>query len=268
MIGAQNCVSSCNGPCPCPYCVCPKHQLSDIGVVFPQRSRARTTLLTHTVVGTTCPACNMDIVEEVTDKQRQVTVHVRGQTYPPVPRHLQESGVTHLQLHEGIVPGQTVNYHLEPNDWAVCLLHVNLCIVGGLLQKTLLNEKDKLVDTMATESHGKQLYDLLKHNGVYFKFSALKNKRSKKMQLHDLTFKQTSFTGRAGEIVFRLRNMVTRVHCSTNPNHIYTHFHTHPATHHTPNVLSTHPSPPSQEHIHLTQRSRPVQSQRSPESSN
>jgi hypothetical protein len=121
---------------------------------------------------------------------------------------MQGKGVTHLVLHEGIVPGQSVNYHLEPCDWAVCLLHVNLCIVGGLLQKTVLNEKDKLVDPDAKESHGLQIFHKLQQNGVYFKKAVISKKRSKNLVFHDLTFKQTSFTGRAGEIVFRLRHMV------------------------------------------------------------
>ena len=212
MIGAQNCVSSCNGPFPCPYCVCPKGKLSEIGSIFPRRSRERTVLLTHTVLGTTCPACKADIVDVVTDPDTQRAVHVRGDPHPAVPKHMQAAGVTHLALHEGIVPGQTVNYHLEPHDWAVCLLHVNLCIVGGLLQKTLLNEKDKLVDPLATESHGMQLFQKLQQNGVYFKKAVISKKRSKRLELHDLTFKQTSFTGRSGEIVFRLRHMVAHTH--------------------------------------------------------
>ena len=64
----------------------------------------------------------MDTVDVITDKQRQVTAHARGKPHPPVPRHLQAVGVTHLLLHEGIVPGQTVNYHLEPNLPVTCEL--------------------------------------------------------------------------------------------------------------------------------------------------
>ena len=84
------------------------------------------------------------------------------------------------------------------------------------MQKTLLNEKDKLSDPEATESHVLQTWKLLKRNGVYFKKENAK-KKSKKLELHDVTFKQTSFTGRNGEIVFRLRNRV-HAHQRTRDN--------------------------------------------------
>jgi len=207
MIGGQNCISSCNGPCPCPYCSCSKYQLSEIGLVCRKRTRERIELLAHTLVGGTCPACDKKIVKHVMDKTKEVAVCERNCVHPEVPANKKGRGITHLILHEGIVPGQTVNFHLEPDDWTMCLLHAGLCIVGGLLQKTLLNHIDELVDPAATELHGIQLHALFSSAGCYMKVDKLK-KKSKNLGKHDLAFKGIGLTGRSGEIVYRVREQV------------------------------------------------------------
>ena len=140
----------------------------------------------------------------------QVKLCERGCKHPAVPSRLKVMGKTHLELHKGIVPGQTPNYHLENEEWTLCLLHAGLCIVGGLLKRTLLAHLDKLVDPNSKESHGLQLYKLFLAHGVYMKLTTLA-KRCKKLDQHDLAFKSQSFTGRAGEIVLRIINLVRRI---------------------------------------------------------
>lgn len=206
MIGGQNCISSCNGPCPCPWCACPKNRLSEIGAVFTQRTRRRIQLLAHVITGQ-CPGCDMTIVREVSNAKTQVKLCCRGCPHPAVPSKKKGKGITHLGLHEGVTPGQTVNFHLEPCAWCMCLLHCGLCMQSGLLQKTLLNHIDELVDPAVSEGHGKQLHDLFTKLGCYFKVAKLK-KKSKNMTKHDLSFKGLSFTGRSGEIVHRCREQV------------------------------------------------------------
>lgn len=207
MIGGQNCISGCNGPCPCPYCACPKNRLSQIGLVSTKRTRERIQLLAHTLVGGMCPACDKKIVTVVENKAKEVQVCARDCVHPQVPPNKRGKGVTHLNLHEGVVPGQSVNFDLEPDDWTMCLLHAGLCIVSGLLQKTLLNNIDELHDPQAEHLHGKQLHDLFSSAGCYFKVEKLK-KKSKNLDKHDLAFKNISFTGRSGEIVYRVHEAV------------------------------------------------------------
>jgi hypothetical protein len=211
MIGGQNCISSCNGPCPCPFCVCPKKDLSIVGNKYKARTKDRIELLAHSKTGF-CPACEMWIVKAVKDKLTQVPLCERGCAIPPVPAKMNHPGNTHLTIHEGVVPGQTVNYNLEPVQWSMCLLHANLCIIGGLLQKTVLSNIDKLVDPEVRCGQGDQLHALLLQNGVYFKKGKLK-KSSKNGNKHDLSFKQASFTGRSGEIVYGVKNEVLVCMC-------------------------------------------------------
>ena len=210
MICGQNGVSSCNGPCPCPWCICPKNKLSAVDEVFPERTRDNIGLLAHVVEGT-CPGCGMEIVKQVEDEDTQRPLFVRGtKTEPVVPKHLQGQGVTHLKLHHGITPGTTVNYRLEPADWSMCNLHAGLCVCGGLFKLTLQAHLDKLVDPQAQESHGKQIWDVLLRNGAHMKISQLK-KKNKKMVLYDLLFKSSSFTGKMHEIVYRLHPELIRI---------------------------------------------------------
>ena len=211
MIGSQNCISSCNGPCPCPYCACPKNQLSEIGARFIKRTRKRVQLLAHVITGH-CPGCDMEIVATVTNPKTQVPLCQRGCPQPAVPTKKKGRGVTHLSLHEGVTPGQTVNFHMEPDSWGLCLLHAGCCMTGGLLQKTLLNHIDEVKDPAAKDGHGKQLHDLFTSVGCYFKVEKLK-KKSKNMDKHDLSFKGISFTGRSGEIVHRVREKVSVFMC-------------------------------------------------------
>ena len=107
MMCGQNCVSGCNGPNPCPFCSCPKRHLSSVGMVHPARTSARIKLLSHLVVGGQCPACEMWIVDTITDKKTQVLVGVRDGPVPPVPAHKSGPGVTHLSLHEGTTQTHT-----------------------------------------------------------------------------------------------------------------------------------------------------------------
>ena len=156
MIGGQNCISSCNGPFPCALCTCPKNELSRILLVHPKRTREDIQLLAHVVIGR-CPGCDMKIVEEVKNCLLEVKILKRGDPEPIVPIGKRGKGVTHLSLHFGIVPGQTVNFDLQPEDWAICLLHANLCITGGLLNKTLLANLELHVDPAGSTGLGDQV---------------------------------------------------------------------------------------------------------------
>jgi hypothetical protein len=150
----------------------------------------------------------MEIVHTVVKKETQVPIHKRGSEHPPVPESKKGHKVTHLNLHFGIVPGQTVNFHLEPADWTICILHADLCVVGGLLQKTIMNQLDTLKDPNATESQGLQIHTLFTAVGVSFKKIKKAKRANKNLDKHDLVFKQASFTGKSGETVMQLRNKV------------------------------------------------------------
>ena len=209
MLGGQNAVSSCNGPCPCPFCTCPKNRLSAIGERYQTRTRRDIALLAHACEGT-CPGCDMLIVKEVTNKKTQVPLLTSTGVHPPVPAGKKGKGVTPLNLHFGIVAGQTCNFDMEPDDWSICIMHANLCIEGGILQKGLLAHIGVLVDPGAPKSHGEALYDEMKANGLTMKKTKLA-KKSKKLDQYDLSFKSSSFTGRGGEIIHRIRNPLIKI---------------------------------------------------------
>ena len=84
----------------------------------------------------------------------------------------------------------------------MCLLHANLCVVNGMLQRTILNYLDKLVEPNVAPQ-ADQLYKLWSSNGVYFKKAKLV-KKGKKLEAHDLAVKAVGLTGRSGEIIYRL----------------------------------------------------------------
>ena len=93
--------------------------------------------------------------------------------HPAVPASKKAKGVTPLKLHHGIVAGHLCNYNLEPDDWSICILHANLCIEGGILQKGLLNHIGKVIDPLATKSQGEALYDEMKTHGLTMKKTKL-----------------------------------------------------------------------------------------------
>jgi hypothetical protein len=193
MMAAMNAVSGCNGSAPCARCECSKHELSTIGLVSNPRSRDRIRLLSHVKLGK-CPGCDMQIVDVVTDKKREVALCVPGCVHPAVPIGKAGKGVTHLSLHHGIVPGQDVVFDIEPTDWTTCLLHANLCIVGGMFKRTIVSETGKLQDKKVDNtSQSMAIHALMKEAGMQMK--PPKEQTSKKLDQFQFTFKSASFAG-------------------------------------------------------------------------
>jgi hypothetical protein len=115
-----------------------------------------------------CPKCEMHIVDHVTDPSTQILRAEPGDRPPPVPDKFQ--GVSWNQLHDCQNYGEKVLLEIPVARWCVCILHMNLRIVGMLFEHTVLREllKDtRSVDRQDTgSSRAADIYSFLIALGI------------------------------------------------------------------------------------------------------
>lgn len=210
MINSMNCVSGCNGPHPCTYCeVAVGHMTSTTAPASLVRTRDRIMCLAHTMLGGVCPACDKTIVAEVTDKSKQVKLAELGAVVP----NSKSGSESHLSRHKGIVLGQTPPYLFQPKDWCICLLHLCLCIVSGLFQKTVVELIDKLKMPSLPKgqlTQSEQIIKALAEVGQIMKPSKLVAK-GKNVKSQDMHTKSHTFAGRGAEMVMGIVDTFVRI---------------------------------------------------------
>lgn len=137
-------------------------------------------LLAHSEVGI-CPGCNMEIVDRaVADFDKEVRLAKPGDIAPRKNEweggmfELGEKGYTWLQAHFGVMYGTYPLVNIKPMDWVICLLHLNLRIVGSLF-KELIVEKIGL-NALDGQDQQEQLFDLLKSAHINMKKKKLARK--------------------------------------------------------------------------------------------
>ena len=144
-----------------------KCQLSYVGWQHTLTDRPITSnLLAHVELGT-CPACRLEIVDEITDPESQILRAQPGDKPPPVPE--QYNGTSWSVLHSCQNYGEKVLFRIPVTQWAVCILHMNLRITGMMFERTVLRNlmkdprsKSKTdAKTSSSNSRASHLYDLL-----------------------------------------------------------------------------------------------------------
>jgi hypothetical protein len=103
-------------------------------------------LLSHTVCGT-CPGCKMEIVAtctaaEVKDKNKQMMKAAIGDPEPksgPAFNSLKNCKDTWLLAHYGIKYGHNPLIRVPVKKWPVCLLHFDLRVKSGMLNRNIFN---------------------------------------------------------------------------------------------------------------------------------
>jgi hypothetical protein len=101
---------------------------------FVKRDLDQCKLLAHLTVGGTCPGCDKEIVEKVSNKATQVQVAKPGM---PQPRG-RVDGKSHLQAHQNQRTGTGPLIDVPLARWVLCVLHLHLRIVGALFKSTIL----------------------------------------------------------------------------------------------------------------------------------
>ena len=218
-MNSMNCLGGCNCICPCTYCECSKHEMTNLEFdkKHTVRTRQRIILLAHAELGK-CPGCDKEIVPkgEVKDRAKQVAIAVEGDVVPVVSQLKRKKGqakVTHSSLHFGVVLGRIPPYLLEPSHWITCLLHLNLCIVRGLFTRTIVAEFGKLPQDTAEQkiSHAKQvdaMAALLDQAGLKMKKNKLTKNASKEVSNYDERLKNSGLGGRDAEHLMNARNAI------------------------------------------------------------
>jgi len=159
----------------CPFCHCPNTSFSKPaeGTGHDKRSLELLEVLAHVKEGY-CPGCELQVVANVTDAKTQTKLvnpfaDVKLQN-PTFPKHLLERWKkegkkipTWNQAHFGKRYGVVPLLQIEPAKWAICILHLNLRIVGTMFKKTVFeNLTNKPGDTLKA----KQLYECLLENQI------------------------------------------------------------------------------------------------------
>jgi hypothetical protein len=199
------CISTCNGPASCPYCVCPKQELDKRGKQHAPRTRHGILQRAHRVVGL-CPCCGLMVTDtadgrKLNPKKETPLLHGPVDKELPVPhakRGKTAGGdrITHLSLHDGISPGQAPPFDFEPDDWAACLLHARLCQVGGMFRRSVLS-------AITNNEHGRELWEFLDGRGFEMKKKYFE-KSKKKLDYANLEFKSFGMAGSDTELLTEL----------------------------------------------------------------
>jgi hypothetical protein len=201
--GDMLCISSCNGPYPCPLCYTKREELNPLkkpATRAKRRTLAEIDLLSHTACGI-CPGCKMEIVAtpaDVKDPTKQMCKAQTGDEEPPTKAwspHLKSLKVTWLVGHFGIKYGHHPLLRVELKKWIACLLHANLRVTSGIVNRCVFIHLGKYGKA---EEQGKAIEALLAEAGVWIKEGAVKPKSK------DLTAaykKPISFVGRDAESI-------------------------------------------------------------------
>ena len=197
------CVSSCNGPFPCPQCEQPREKMCKKGNAT-LRTLPRIDLLSHTTCGV-CPGCGMTIVatqEEVKDPEKQMLRAEPGDSEPKLKgawgKAMKAKKLTWLLAHFGIKYGHFPLLRIPVKRWPLCLLHMNLRIVTGMINRCVF---DFLGDYGDAEEQAAALLAILGGSNVWMRAGALKptSKDANAAYVKDI-----SFVGRDCEVVVDL----------------------------------------------------------------
>jgi hypothetical protein len=115
-----------------------------------------------------CPGCKLEIVDEITDPSTQILRAQPGDTEPAVPAVF--SGLSWAQLHQCQNYGERVLFQIRVKRWSICILHMNLRIVGMMFERTMLRMLKKDPASMDVNDKGKSrssdLYSYLMAVGI------------------------------------------------------------------------------------------------------
>lgn len=127
----------CNMPHPCGFCKVHKTEICVVGKTWGKRTIEENAKLAHAVPGV-CPGCRCTIVEEVKDAETERPIASIGSKPPKVPFRFQPN--PHSVVHFNQKPGQTSILKIPLSNWCICVLHMNLRIVGMLFEYTVLRD--------------------------------------------------------------------------------------------------------------------------------
>ena len=188
------CISSCNGPFPCVQCKEKKENMCRKGNAEP-RTLEEIDLLSHTVCGV-CPGCKVEIVatkEEVLDPAKQMVKAAAGDEEPksgPVFVWLKKQKLSWLYAHFGIKYGHHPLIRVRVKKWVLCILHMDLRVKGGLINKTLFSY---LGEYGNADEQKTKVEAILTRNGVWIRDGAVK---AKSKDMNAAYKKDISFVGR------------------------------------------------------------------------
>jgi hypothetical protein len=157
-----------------------------------RRTLERIRLLAHTAVGI-CPGCKMEIVAtqaEVTDESKQMAMAAVGAAEPSQGKwseYLRSCEMTWLEGHFGIVYGRYPLLHIEPDKWYLCLLHFNLRVTGGTINKCAFEHIGKYGDA---KEQATAICAVLEEAGIWVREERLqpKSKNQNAAYVKDISF--------------------------------------------------------------------------------
>lgn len=138
----------CNRKFSCPLCHCPNTSFTNVHPpnTYTNRSLDNIRLLAHTIEGT-CPGCKMIIVDKTRNLgPNETPLALPGQKPPKVPAQFASHDgprrivPTWTDLHFGVIYGSKVILQLPPSRFAICILHLNLRMVGNLLKLSMFRK--------------------------------------------------------------------------------------------------------------------------------
>jgi hypothetical protein len=111
----------------------------------------------------------MEIVENITDPGKQMLKAVPGAKPPSKgkwPAAVKALGKTWSQMHKSVVFGASPPINLEPLFWIICILHLNLRIVGALFTHLVVDDIGKCA---RAEDQRAAFMKLFAEFGIYMK---------------------------------------------------------------------------------------------------
>jgi hypothetical protein len=169
----------------------------------PIRTAQSTSLLSHASQGR-CPGCNADVVTKLCkckkcglcEADQQCEIAKPGDTRPT--RKI--NGKTHLQAHFGVVYGRYPVFKIFMDQLVICILHLNLRIMGALFERTVLGEAGKHCDSPSTnpkvrvEDNCGQLFAFLKDD-IGLPITKITAQKGSQVQTNWLSVNRYSFSG-------------------------------------------------------------------------
>lgn len=140
----------CNRKFSCPLCHCSNDEFTKIhsNTDHQRRSLHLIRLLAHTVEGE-CPACKLTIVSHKPTKKNETPLAKPGMKDPKVPPEFarmdgrKKTLPSHTDLHYGVLYGSEIVLQIEPDLFAICILHLNLRMVGNMLKMSMFSNLNK-----------------------------------------------------------------------------------------------------------------------------
>lgn len=196
-------IAGCNASHPCYLCEIRKEDCCSTDPVIlaaaPRRTLSSIRLMSHRQLGT-CTGCGMEIVQVVTNPLTQMSQSKMGDKAPTKakwPAAVKALNKTWPQMHPGIVYGHSPPINLEPWEWVICVLHLNLRIVGAMFVHLVVSNIGKC----ASMPQQKEAFmELFKMAGIYMK----ERKLDRKNDIDKSWEGKFSFAGAEAEKVMRV----------------------------------------------------------------